>query len=187
MALELTSAPAEEPVSTDDAKTQLRVETDDDDDLIANLISTARIEAEWYTRRAFITQSWTLWLDHWPVSGIVRIPLPPLISVSSVSTYSTGDVETVLDSDTYRTDTASAPARLQIKNALSPPVVTLRAINGVSIAYTAGYGDADDVPAAICQAIQIRVADLYANRGDAAITADSRAGRLLAPYRVAEL
>lgn len=187
MALELTSAPTTEPVTLDEAKTHLRVENTNDDDLITNLISTARIEAEWYTRRAFITQGWTLWLDHWPGGGIVEIPLPPLISVSAVCTYSTGDVETVLDSDTYRIDTASAPARLQIKNALSPPIVTLRAINGVGISYAAGYGDADDVPAAIRQAILCRVADLYENRGDAALASDSRATRLLAPYRVPAL
>ncbi len=187
MSLSLTSPPAEEPVSLAEARTHLKIDTADDDALVAALISAARTRAEWHTGRAFVTQSWTLWLDGWPADGIVAIPLPPLVSVASVTTYAEDDGATVLAADSYRIDAASAPARLSIKNALSPPVVTLRRTNGIAVAFTAGYGPASAVPAPIKQAILTVIADLYANRGDEKALVGDTAAALLAPYRVFKL
>lgn len=187
MPLSLTTPPAEEPVTLAEAKAHLKLDTDDDDTLVESLIAAARARAEWHTGRAFVRQGWTLWLDAWPYDGIVEIPLPPLVSVASVTTYAVDDTATVLDADSYRVDAVSAPGRLAIKNALSPPVVTLRTIDGIAIAYTAGYGEASAVPAAIKQAILCIVADLYANRGDADTLVGARAQGLLAPYRIFKL
>jgi len=82
MALELISPPAVEPVTLDEAKAHLKVDTTDDDALIATLISAARAKAEWHTGRAFVTQGWTLWLDRWPAADCqylpAEIPLAPL-------------------------------------------------------------------------------------------------------------
>ena len=139
MSLSLNTPPAAEPVTLDDAKAHLKVDTTDDDALITSLISAARARAEWHTGRAFVTQSWTLWLDGWP--GIIEIPLPPLQSVASVTAFALDDSATVLDAATYQVDTASSPARLTLKPNASPPVA-LRRINAIAIAFTAGYGDA---------------------------------------------
>jgi uncharacterized phiE125 gp8 family phage protein len=168
-----------EPVTLDEAKAHLRVDTADDDALITALISAARARAEWHTGRAFVTQSWTLWLDGWP--GIIEIPLPPLQSVASVTAYALDDSATVLDAATYQVDTASSPARLTLKPNASPPVA-LRRINAVAIAFTAGYGDAgSDVPAPVREAILKIAANFYVNRGDAAAVTPAEALALLAP------
>lgn len=184
MSLCLTSAPASEPITLTEAKTHLKVDTTDDDTLITTLITAARSRAEWYTGRAFITQGWTLWLDAWPRWGIVEIPLAPLISVSSVTVYGIDDSATLVDSTSYRVDTASTPGRVALKNALSPPVVTLRVIDGVAIGFSAGYGDAAAVPVQIKQAVLCIIADLYSHRGDDDGVIGTRAQSLLAPYRV---
>ncbi len=170
-----------------EAKAHLKVDTADDDAPIASLITAARARAEWYTGRAFVTQGWTLWLDAWPNDGIVEIPLPPLIAVSSVTSYAPDDSSTVLAVGSYRVDTASAPGRLTIKNALSPPVVTVRRTGGIAIAFTAGYGGASTVPAAIKQAILCIVAELYTHRGDDDALVGQTAQSLLAPYRIFKL
>jgi uncharacterized phiE125 gp8 family phage protein len=186
MSLTLNISPAAEPVTLDQAKAHLRVDTTDDDALITTLISSARARAEWHTGRAFVTQSWTLWLDAWPCSGVVEIPLPPLQSVSSVTAYALNDSATVLDAATYQVDSAASPARLALKPDASPPVA-LRALNAIAITFIAGYGDASDVPAPVQQAILMIVAALYAHRGDEAAETPQEALALLAPYRVVKL
>jgi uncharacterized phiE125 gp8 family phage protein len=183
MSLSLTTPPSAEPVTLDQAKAHLKVDTTDDDALITSLIAAARARAEWHTGRAFVTQSWCLWLDAWPCNGIVEIPLPPLQSVASVTAYAQDDSATVLDAATYQIDTASSPARLVLKPNASPPVA-LRRINAIAVAFTAGYGDASFVPAPVCEAILKIVANFYVNRGDAAAVTPAEVLALLAPYRM---
>ncbi|HEY0266837.1 MAG TPA: head-tail connector protein, partial [Rhizomicrobium sp.] len=99
MSLQLNTPPAIEPVSLDQAKAWLRVESGGDEDaLIAALIPAARARAEWHTGRAFVTQHWTLWLDS-VGDGCIALPLPPLVGVESVTLYAADDTATVLDPD----------------------------------------------------------------------------------------
>jgi uncharacterized phiE125 gp8 family phage protein len=179
------------------------VDTTDDDTLIATLISAARARAEWHTGRAFVTQSWVLWLDAWPgaaaacadlppalstvAPAAIEIPLPPLQAVTALTTYARDDTATVLGTGFYQVDTASKPARVALKFGVAPPA-SLRAINAIAIAFTAGYGDGEsDVPALIRQAILDITADMYVNRGDAGGTLPLEALALLAPYRVVKI
>jgi uncharacterized phiE125 gp8 family phage protein len=186
MPLQLITPPASEPVTLEEAKTHLKVDTTDDDTLISALIVAARARAEWHTGRAFITQSWVLWLDGWPESNCVEIPLPPSQAVTSLTTYAMDDTATVLDASLYQADTMAAPGRIALK---SPAIVAAtRPLNAIAIAFDAGYGDAaSDVPQAIRTAILEIVADLYTNRGDIAADPPQTALALLAPYRVLKL
>ena len=183
MPLQLTTPPATEPVTLDEAKAHLKVDTTDDDTLIGTLISAARSKAEWNTGRAFITQGWTFAADGWPADNVFELPFPPMQSVTSVTAYALDDTATVLDPSAYQVDMVSAPARLTLKAAASPPV-NLRGLNAVEIVFTAGYGDSEsDVPALIREAILEIVADMYVNRGDAG-EIPLAALALLAPYRI---
>lgn len=187
MSLQLIAPPTVEPISLADAKLHLKVDTSDDDALIARLIAAARARAEWHTGRALNTQSWILWLDCWPSCGAIDIPLPPLQSVSSVTVYAPDDSTTVLDPATYQVDATSSPARLTLKSTVSPPS-NLRPINAVAIAFTAGYGDAaTDVPAGFRAAILELIAFLYEHRGEAPAELPPDVLALLAPYRVFHL
>lgn len=93
MRLKLKTAPAKEPTTLDEAKSHLRVDGADDNALIGALITTARQLAERETKRAFITQTWRMYLDK--AEGEIEIPKPPLQSVESIRTMSA--VETVVD------------------------------------------------------------------------------------------
>lgn len=66
MALRQIAAPATEPITLEEAKLHLRVDTTDDDALITGLISAARVAAENICRRAFVTQQWELVIDSFP-------------------------------------------------------------------------------------------------------------------------
>jgi uncharacterized phiE125 gp8 family phage protein len=202
MPLTLITAPALEPVTLDEAKAHLKVDTDDDDTLIGVLITACRASAEWHTGRAFITQSWVLSLDAWPGAAAdcglppalsttppaaIEIPLPPLQAVTNITTYARNDAATVLDSSLYQVDTASKPARVALKFGVAPPT-DLRGMNAIAIAFTAGYGDAEaNVPAPIHAAILEMIADAYTNRGDTSSDPPLAALALLAPYRIVKL
>ena len=174
MSLQLNTPPAAEPVTLDQAKAWLRVESGADEDaLIAALIPAARARAEWHTGRAFVTQSWTLWLDR--AGPCIEIPLAPLQSVTSVTLYASDGTPSVLDGGAYTV----ADQRLLL--AAAP--TSLRPADGVAVAFTCGYGDAADVPAPIASAILLLVAQLYEHRGGDAAPMPDSALALLAPYR----
>jgi uncharacterized phiE125 gp8 family phage protein len=178
MSLQLNTPPATEPVTLAQAKAWLRVESGHDEDaLIAALIPAARARAEWHTGRAFITQGWTLWLDASP--GCIEVPLAPLQSVESVTLHGADGTAAVLDEDVY----AASGQYLM----LEVPPLNLRARDGIAVAFTAGYGDADDVPAAIAQAILQILASLYEHRGGEPAPTPDAALALLAPFRSLKL
>jgi uncharacterized phiE125 gp8 family phage protein len=179
MSLQLNTPPAAEPVTLDQAKTWLKVDTDDDDALITMLISAARARAEWHTGRAFVTQGWALWLD--APGRKIEIPLPPLQSVASVTLYMRDDSAVVLATNGYVVDLPGQRVLLQ------DAPQGLRPANAVAIGFTAGYGDAAAVPQPVCSAILLIVASLYAHRGDDAAPVPDAALALLAPYRVMKL
>ena len=66
MALKMSAAPAKEPLDMNQVKLHLRVDAADDDVLIQSLIAAARQDCEKFQNRAYITQTWELWLDAWP-------------------------------------------------------------------------------------------------------------------------
>jgi uncharacterized phiE125 gp8 family phage protein len=180
MSLQLNAPPAAEPVTLDQAKAWLRVESGGDEDaLISALIRSARARAEWHTGRAFVAQGWTLWLDR--AEMCIAVPLPPLQAVESVTLYRRDDSAVVLDDGDYTVDTAGSRVLLK-----TPPF-GLRLFNAVAIAFTAGYGDMDDVPADIAQAILQIVSALYEHRGGEPAPTPDSALALLAPYRTIKL
>jgi uncharacterized phiE125 gp8 family phage protein len=187
MPLQLITPPALEPVTLDEAKAQLKVDTSDDDALITTLITAARARAEWHTGRAFVTQSWVLWLDCWPGDGIAQVPLPPLQSVSAVSAYARDNTANTVDPSRYFVDTVSAPGRV-VFDCLTSPGFDLRRRNAVAIAFDAGYGAAaSDVPEPLRQGVLEILAELYVNRGDGPEEIAPPAQALLAPYRIFKL
>ena len=185
MSLVLNTPPAAEPVTLDQAKAHLKVDTSDDDALIAQLVTAARARAEWQTGRAFVTQDWTLWLDAWPLQGVVEIPLAPLQAVTSFTTYACDDSATVLDTGKYRVDANSEPGRVVLQPGVT--LAALRDINAIAITFTAGYGEAAAVPTPVAAAILQIVASLYAHRGDEMVPTPGSALAMLAPYRMVKL
>ena len=159
---QVTTEPTVEPVTLDEAKLNLKVDCDADDDLITGLIVTARRWCEDYENRAYITQTITA-KTFWLPDQII-LPRPLLQSVTSVTYVDTaGDTQTLSDT-LYDVDTVREPG--QIARAFNATYPTVRGdVNGVTIVYVAGYGDAStDVPQETIQAIQIMIAYYYTDR-----------------------
>lgn len=169
MTLSLLTPPAIEPVSLQQAKAQLKLDIDDDNGLVTSLIEAARMRTEHYTRRALLTQSWIQWCDNWP-SAPIMLAFPPLQAITAVTSYDMWDNAHVIDASLYRVENGDGGARLAFKEFVVP-AFNLRRFDALSICYRCGYGDSqDDVPQAIRSAILAMITDLYAHRGDVALT-----------------
>lgn len=205
--LELLTGPSTEPVTRDEAKLHARVETTADDAYIDGLITGARQMVEKLTRRALITQTWTLILDAWPGTvrddwwdGVregpismadhadeVEIRKAPFLAITSVKTIAEDATETTWDSSNYYVAKRAGFGRLVKKSSVVWPSLALpvRQKAGILITFTCGYGaNASDVPIALRQAIKDIVAHWYENRGDDTKEVPMTAMRILQQYTV---
>ena len=207
MILRRISAPSIEPVSLLEAKNHLRVDFDftDDDTLISSLITAARERAEMLTRRAFITQQWSLTLDAFPGPTMMGVPFgrsfsvpshavvinkSPVQSIQSIQYLDMSGNQQTLATNIWVADIQGEPARITpVFGAIWPP--TLPQIASVVIKFTAGFGDTPDtVPEGIKDWIKIRVNTLYENREEVAILTKGKmedlpyVDSLLDPYKV---
>lgn len=191
MTLKLITAPATEPVTASEAKSHLRVDTTADDTLIGTLITAARQHVENHLRRALITQTWELVMDAFPAGDVIRLPRPPLVSVTSIKYTDVAGSESTFSSAAYVVDTDSTKGRVVLKSGESWPSDTLAAANGVRVRYVAGYGSAAAVPNPIRQAILLLIGTLYENRESVLVAQGVTVAQLpfgvealLMPYRI---
>ncbi len=197
MGLTQTVAPLIEPVSLAEAKLHLRVEeaVTEEDALITTLIEAAREDVESFTGRQLCVATWAYTLDAFPAR--MKLPRPPLISVSSIQYVdSNGETQTV-STDDYVVYTNTEPGRIGLAyNATWP--TTRRIPDAVTVTYLAGYDpggssasdDADEVPARAKAAIKLLVADMFEHREarlEAKVEDNPAIARLLWPLRMLEL
>jgi hypothetical protein len=180
-----------EPISLAQAKEHLRVDDTSSDTHINSLIKVARTVAETWTRRQFISATYALRLDYFPgqawstnrmsaplsqVEGsngnpfgwciyrnLIRLPAPPLISVSSIAYIDTTGTTQTLSSSNYIVDPYSEPARISPAYGMTWPATQAR-INAVTITYLAGWANATACPENVAHLIRVMVADYFENR-----------------------
>lgn len=161
-----------EPVSLDDVRTHLRLESTEDDYLLSIYIKAARMYAENYTKRSFMPQTFELRIDEFPDGEIIELPRPPLSSATTdvVITYldaSSGN-STTLNSTYYTVDTHSEPGRVILNyNSIWPDEYDMP--QAVRVQYKAGYhyiseSTGGTVPEAIKYWIMLRTAQMYEHR-----------------------
>jgi len=174
MALSLVTAPAVEPVSVDEAKVHLRVDTPDEDALIDDLIRAARQYVETFTRRALITQTWDDKRDGFPCGdGTIELPIAGVSSVTSISYVDTNGDSQVWSAALYQTDLPTGPKApfARICPAYSQYYPQTRSqMNAVTVRFVAGYGAASStVPASIKSAMKLLVGHWFQNREAVAV------------------
>lgn len=163
-ALKIDTPPAVEPVTLAETKLHLRVDDAREDELINSYIRAARISAEHYTNRAFLIQTWSLYLDRFPPNRVIELPKPPLESINSIKYYdSQGDEQTFSDDD-YYVDEKPLLGRIVLKSDKSWPVVETGRPSAVRVQYIAGFGNSDQVDDTIKTAIKQLVSHWFDNR-----------------------
>ena len=183
MTVEITGTPSlDNVVSVADIKSYLRVDHSTDDTLIEALrdASIAWVEDYCNTRLGDVTA--VGYLDNF-YSG--RIPIGPVVSISSVTYTAPGNSTQTLSTTKYYYDLKTKPARIVFHEV---PDLEDDALNRVQINMTIGYAEAD-VPLPLIQAIKLMTAHLYETRvpvvtGTIAIEVPLALKALLNPYRV---
>jgi uncharacterized phiE125 gp8 family phage protein len=187
---QLITPPAAEPVTLTLAKQHLRVDFSDDDALITGLITTARQFAENVMNRAIYNQTYVLSLDQFnygdwrstipmerrnPLkfsalweSMALRLSMPRLVSVTSITYLDVTGTQQTLDYSTYNVDINSEPARIVPAINLTWPTTDYYVPGSVQVTYVAGtWGDGvtvDNCPMPVKQAILLLIGHFYSNR-----------------------
>jgi len=161
MPITVLTPPAAEPVALALAKQHLRVDHDDDDAMIAAIIAAARAYCERFCRRTFPTATLRLTLDRFPAGGgAIRLPYPPLVSVSSLTYVDGSGVTQTLAASAYSVDAASAPGRVVPAYGTVWPA-TRGHVNDVAVTYVAGSAA---TPPAVVQAMLLLIGHWYEHR-----------------------
>jgi len=183
----LVTAPEGPPISLDEAKANCRVDDTGEDGLINGLIEAATSMLDGYSGilgRCLVTQTWQVSADHF--CQTMRLPLGAS-GISSVKVRnSAGQLSTVASSN-YDLRADALGSYVRFKDAYSYPT-DLAETQGITIEFDAGYGAAEEVPAAIKQAMHLLVAHWFANResvnvGNITTALPFAVDALLAPYR----
>lgn len=204
MTLQLVTPPTEEPVTLSEAKLHLRVDFDDDNDLIQMLIEAARVAVESITLRQLCTATWRMVLDSFPgpsLMGVpygqtfsllghaILIPKAPITNVMSIEYQDMGGLWQTMPACDYVVDSACDLTRITPKFGKIWPI-NLPQIGSVRVTFTAGYGDATMVPAGLKSWMKLRIGSLYAHREEVALMSRGQLAALpfvdglLDPYKV---
>lgn len=151
----ITTDVSEEPITLDMAKAHLRVTTDDDDEYISSLISSAREYAEGYHDVSYGTKEVLAVADS--LMPVFELPVTPVNSVTSVVWKDTDGVSHDV-TDKYVFDEYSS--RLILDGEINYGDSTSVAVNPVEIAFTAGMTPRKRT----IQAMLIMIGEWYENR-----------------------
>ena len=181
--------PAVEPITLAEVKAHLRLDSNDEDALLAGLVRAARLHLEGETGLCLILRGLRLYLDGWPEGRVIHIGRGPVQTVETVTVYDELGAPVEVDAAGYVLDGTARPARL----VLPARPASERAVNGIEIDFTAGFGESGaDVPDTLKRALLLHVAAMYELRGVLALEDQPGAvpqgyDRLLAPYRMRRL
>lgn len=200
----MLSGPTATPIGLDDVKAHLKIDSGDEDATLTLMIAAATACAETYLGRALIAQTLVLNFDRWPESppggngfaapfastgDAVRLPRPPLRSVTEVKIYDRNSVAAILDPSLYFVSKAGhGEGRILLHPGIRPPLSN-RIADAIEITYEAGYGGLpEDVPFPIREGILILIAHWFENRDGAPWTVSAPAlpaatAALWRPYR----
>ena len=161
MPLNEGTAPTSEPITLVEAKAHLRIDIGEDDGYIEDiLIPAARLAVEAFTRRQLFTATYDLYLDSFPGSGEIRLPRPPLASITNIKYLDADGDEQTEAATVYTADTYSEPGRIYLAYGQSWSA-TRGVRNSVYVRFVCGY---TTVPAHLKHATAMLVADMYEQR-----------------------
>ena len=188
-----------EPVSLDAAKLHLRVDGNDEDSLIGNLIAAARQHIEDRTGLALVPTEVTAYLDAMPAqsrgcgASVLGLPVAPFAELLSFSYLDAFGAEQTLAAGDIRAGHMACRSYLAVKSGQWPQA--LRTPGAITVGYIAGFGIGEDydyqataeLPAPLAQAMLLLIGHWYKNResvvtGAIAVNLPQAVDALIGPY-----
>ena len=181
------SAPDLNLIPPSEMRHYLRIDTQDEDELLLMLSRTAATHVEDIIGRALMRRQVTVELDGYPASGVINLPLQPVISVDEIQ-HDAGGNTTILPAAAYRVVTAHDYTQIMRADGVAWPDVTEP--GSVRVIYHAGssvvhrYPGADTVvdTAAGWPLVRAPRGD-YHKKSQELIDIKLGVDRLLAPYK----
>lgn len=170
------SADVIEPVTLDQAKSQCRVDFDDDDDELKRLISTARDYVEKYCGLSLAQQQ--LKISAINFASMATLPLSPVRELVSITYFDTENSEQVLDREVYELISDLFCASVLLRHQQRWPQTRF----GSRVSLIANVG-CDIVPQAVSHAMLLFIGDSYHQRENAKVGDWSQIDALLCNYR----
>ncbi len=172
------STPSTDSASTTaDLKTWLRVDTSDEDTEIAFMGMACQNILEDLTNTTMMQQTMKVYFDGFPPEGTpMRLPRPPLISVTSIKYVDADGTQQTWSNTLYEVSTlGKLPAEILPIESESYPTTgstpTASVFNKVEVEYTAGYATRGEIPEGFVVGHRMFVGHFYNNR-EAATTAN---------------
>lgn len=156
----LTVKPTWWPVTLQEAKDQLRVLHDLEDNLIMEYIKAATDFAEGYTWVELNQKDYTIYMDEWDEKTYIK--LYPLISIQSIKYYDTADTLQTLPTTDYRVDNKANWPFVYIDNM---PTLYDKP-NCIEILARVGESDVCNINNTFKIAILMMVSNMYSDRQD---------------------
>ena len=159
-----------EPIKLQLVQDHLRIDSDSDQEILSEYIKAARQKFEDDTDYILTNQTYTIYLDSFPIGQEILLPIYPIQSIQSVKYYDTDGVLQTLSVSNYWTDLNDKHPRITATEDEYFPDTQLARVNSVEIALTAGHADPPTtVPSDIKQALYMLVGHYYENRQDAQV------------------
>ena len=156
---DLSVAPATEPITLTEAKSNLGIDDTLQDTEITRYIKVAREKVEKYLGVSLVTQTWKLTLDRFPTD--IELKKTPVASVTSIKYYDSDNALQTLSSATYYLDNKGENARHWIlEEADSNWPDTYSRVNAVEVLYVSGKADSavdEDIQQAIHEIVKVLV------------------------------
>jgi uncharacterized phiE125 gp8 family phage protein len=156
----LVTPPTSEPITLEEAKLHLRVDSNVEDTLITALIKSARSKVENDTWRSLITQTWKLNMDTDEVKTFTGVTKSPIQSIAHIKYFDINVIQQTLSTGSYQVDILNEPARIKI-----PEIPQINdQMNAMEIMFISGYGVAASVPEDLKLAMLLLIGHWYEHR-----------------------
>lgn len=160
------------PISVDEVKLYIKLDTDEDDGTIAGMIPAAARHFELETGRTLQLTGYEYYPETWPDDSDEPIRLPqaaPLVSVTGIYYKGTDGVEITWPTDQWVWSARTSPGRVMPAYGYQYPSQQLYPLDPIRIAYTAGLSTATNT-AAVKTCLLEMIASLYVNRESVVVT-----------------
>jgi uncharacterized phiE125 gp8 family phage protein len=184
----LSTAATATPITYEEAVAHLRVDADDEEELIRLYIDSAVAYLDGYygvLGRALVTQTWVQKYDGW--DAYLYLPVFPVASITSVVYLDTTGASTTVSASDYQLFADECGYYVAFDQAFSYPSVSVETGPTVTVTYVAGQA-VTSVPASLKHALLLLVAHAFENREPISIGGISSKmvfsiEHLIAPYR----